>query len=169
LIGDLTGLLSTLKGLPLAYARDLQEDKEPIFDALDQLHVLIPAMTGLVDTLVFHPERLEALAPAGFSLATDMADWLVRHRIPFAQAHEITGRAVAFCEREGIGLEDLTDAQLTEISSYLSGEVRQVLTVHGAINARTGRGGTAEVRVQEQLSELDAAVTQELDRITTSK
>ena len=91
LIGNLTGLLATLKGLPLAYNRDLQEDKEPVFDSVDQLRLLLPAVAGLVETLTFHPERLEALAPRGFALATDLADWLVRQRVPFAEAHELAG------------------------------------------------------------------------------
>ena len=91
LIGDLTGLLSTLKALPLAYNRDLQEDKEPVFDSVDQLHVLIPAVAGMVGTLTFHPERMAELAPRGFSLATDVADHLVRSSVPFAVAHEVAG------------------------------------------------------------------------------
>ena len=93
LIGDHAGLLATLKGLPLAYNRDLQEDKEPVFDAVDTLHLLLPAIAGMIATLVFDTERLEALAPQGFSLATDIAEWLVRQRVPFRVAHEIAGRA----------------------------------------------------------------------------
>ena len=114
LIGNLTGLLATLKGLPLAYNRDLQEDKEPVFDSIDQLMILLPAVAGLVATLTFHPERLESLAPKGFSLATDIADWLVRQRVPFADAHHIAGACVRLCEREGIELGDLTADQLAE-------------------------------------------------------
>ena len=98
LIGNLTGLLATLKGLPLAYNRDLQEDKEPVFDSVDQLLVLTPAVAGLIATLTFDTERLASLAPRGFSLATDVADWLVRQRVPFAEAHHIAGAAVQFCE-----------------------------------------------------------------------
>ncbi len=154
LIGNLTGLLATLKGLPLAYNRDLQEDKEPIFDSLDQLRVLLPAVAGMVATLTFHPERLEELAPRGFSLATDVADWLVRRRVPFARAHEVAGEAVRFCEARGIELSDLTAAQLGEISPELGPAVLDVLTVHGSIDARSGRGGTATARVREQMGEL---------------
>ncbi|MEY4321138.1 MAG: hypothetical protein RLZZ471_1079, partial [Actinomycetota bacterium] len=95
LIGDLTGLLATLKGLPLAYNRDLQEDKEPVFDAVDQLTLLLPAFTGMVATMQFNRNRLELLAPAGFSLATDVAEWLVKKKVPFRDAHEITGKLVA--------------------------------------------------------------------------
>ncbi len=156
LIGNLAGLLATLKGLPLAYNRDLQEDKEPLFDGLDQLRVLLPAMAGMVGTLIFHPERLAELAPRGFSLATDMADWLVRQRVPFAQAHEITGAAVRYCEQRGLELSGLTDAQLREVSPSLTPSVRDVLTVAGSVTSRDGRGGTAPARVAEQLRELAA-------------
>jgi argininosuccinate lyase len=154
LIGNLTGLLATLKGLPLAYNRDLQEDKEPIFDSIDQLLTVLPAIAGMVSTLSFHRERLERLAPVGFSLATDIADWLVRQRIPFAEAHQIAGACVRRCEADGIELTELTAGDLAEISPYLTSEVRSVLSVTGSINSRTGRGGTAEVRVQEQLDEI---------------
>jgi argininosuccinate lyase len=154
LIGNLAGLLATLKGLPLAYNRDLQEDKEPVFDSIDQLLVLLPAVAGMVSTLTFHRERLESLAPRGFSLATDVADWLVRRRVPFADAHEIAGACVRHCESAGIELWDLTPAALAEISPLLEPGVLEVLTVAGSINSRSGRGGTAQIRVAEQLAEL---------------
>jgi argininosuccinate lyase len=158
LIGNLAGLLATLKGLPLAYNRDLQEDKEPVFDSIDQLKILLPALTGLVSTLKFHPDRLESLAGAGFALATDVADWLVRQHVPFARAHEIAGAAVRYCEARGIDLPDLTDFQLAEISDELRREVKDVLNVHGSIAARNGRGGTAGEQVKAQLAELSAAL-----------
>ena len=158
LIGNLTGLLATLKGLPLAYNRDLQEDKEPIFDSIDQLLIMLPAVAGMVSTLTFHPDRLAELAPKGFSLATDIADWLVRQRVPFAEAHEIAGACVRRCEADGIELTDLSADDLLEISPHLTAEVRSVLTVDGSINSRSGRGGTAEARVREQLTEVAAAV-----------
>jgi argininosuccinate lyase len=157
LIGNLSGLLATLKGLPLAYNRDLQEDKEPIFDSIDQLLILLPAIAGMVSTLRFHPDRLAELAPKGFSLATDVADWLVRQQVPFAEAHEIAGACVRRCEAEGIELTDLSTADLTELSPHLTPEVRSVLTVEGSINSRSGRGGTALARVQEQLDEVRTA------------
>jgi len=156
LIGNLTGLLATLKGLPLAYNRDLQEDKEPIFDSIDQLLIMLPAIAGMLSTLTFHSDRLAELAPKGFSLATDIADWLVRLRVPFAEAHEIAGACVRRCEAAGIELTDLSADDLVEISPQLTPEVRSVLTVEGSINSRSGRGGTAEVRVREQLAELEA-------------
>jgi argininosuccinate lyase len=156
LIGNLAGLLATLKGLPLAYNRDLQEDKEPIFDSIDQLLIMFPAIAGMVSTLTFHHDRLAELAPKGFSLATDIADWLVRQRVPFAEAHDIAGACVRRCEEAGVDLPDLSADHLAEISLYLTAEVRSVLSVEGSINSRSGRGGTAEVRVREQLSELEA-------------
>jgi argininosuccinate lyase len=154
LIGNLTGLLATLKGLPLAYNRDLQEDKEPVFDSVDTLLVLLPAVTGMVATLTFDTARLAELAPAGFSLATDVAEWLVRRGVPFREAHEIAGAAVRRCEELGCDLPDLDDDQLAGVSTYLTPEVRQVLTVEGSVASRDGRGGTAPVRVREQLAEL---------------
>jgi argininosuccinate lyase len=154
LIGNLTGLLATLKGLPLAYNRDLQEDKEPIFDSIDQLLIVLPAVAGLVSTLSFHRERMERLAPMGFSLATDIADWLVRQRVPFAEAHEIAGACVRRCEAEGLELTDLNADDLAEISPHLTSDVRSVLSVSGSINSRAGRGGTALPRVREQLNEV---------------
>jgi argininosuccinate lyase len=159
LIGNLSGLLATLKGLPLAYNRDLQEDKEPIFDSIDQLLVVLPAVAGMVSTLSFHHDRLERLAPMGFSLATDIADWLVRQRVPFAEAHEIAGACVRRCEADGIELGDLSTDDLAEISAHLTSDVRSVLNVMGSINSRTGRGGTALVCVREQLDEVREAMT----------
>jgi argininosuccinate lyase len=154
LIGNLSGLLATLKALPLAYNRDLQEDKEPVFDSVDTLEVLLPAFTGMIATMTVHGDRMAALAPAGFSLATDVAEWLVRQGVPFRDAHEIAGASVRYCEANGIELDQLTDAQLAEISPHLTSAVRDVLTVEGSLASRDGRGGTAPVRVAEQLAVL---------------
>jgi argininosuccinate lyase len=156
LVGNLTGLLTTLKALPLAYNRDLQEDKEPVFDSVDTLELLLPAVTGMVATLRFDTERLEELAPQGFSLATDLAEWLVREGVPFREAHEIAGACVRRCEQHGIELWDLTDEDLAAISPHLTPRVRSVLSVPGAIASRDARGGTAVERVREQLRELRA-------------
>ncbi len=164
LLGNLTGLMATLKALPLAYNRDLQEDKEPIFDSIDQLSVLIPAMVGMVGTLTFHEERMLELAPRGFSLATDVADWLVRQRVPFAEAHDIAGQAVSHCERRGIELGDLQESDLAEISAKLSPEVLTVLSVDGSVRARSGRGGTAPDQVRQQLQELSGELDRHLAR-----
>ena len=150
LIGDLTGLLATLKGLPLAYNRDLQEDKEPVFDAVDTLGMLLPAFAGMVRTLRFQPERMAALAPAGFSLATDLADWLVRQGVPFKEAHEVSGACVRLCEKRGIELAEMTDADLAGISPRLGPAVRDSLTVAASLAPRSQVGGTAPERVAEQ-------------------
>jgi argininosuccinate lyase len=112
----------------------------------------------MVATLTFHPERMAALAPRGFSLATDVADWLVRRRVPFTQAHEIAGACVRFCESRGLELSDLTPDQLPEISAELTPEVLDVLTVAGSIDSRSGRGGTATGQVRHQLAEIADAV-----------
>jgi argininosuccinate lyase len=158
LVGNLTGLLATLKGLPLAYNRDLQEDKEPVFDSVDTLEVLLPAFTGMIATLRFHTDRLAELAPAGFSLATDIAEWLVRQGVPFRVAHEVAGECVRVCEGKGIELADLSDADLAAVSEHLTPAVREVLTVEGSIASRSARGGTAQARVDDQLAELHGAV-----------
>ncbi|HLS49403.1 MAG TPA: argininosuccinate lyase [Actinomycetaceae bacterium] len=156
LLGNLTGLLATLKALPLAYNRDLQEDKEPVFDSIDTLTLLLPAMAGMVATMELHTERMAELAPQGFSLATDIAEWLVREGVPFRDAHDIAGACVRRCEAEGKELWDLSDAQLAEISPHLTPRVRDVLSVSGSVASRDGRGGTAPARVAEQLAEAQA-------------
>ena len=158
LIGNLTGLLATLKGLPLAYNRDLQEDKEPVFDSVETLEVLLPAFTGMVSTLRFDTARMAELAPQGFSLATDVADWLVRRHVPFREAHEISGALVRFCEEHGLELHEPTDEQYRAVSPLLTGEVREVLTVEGSVASRDGAGGTAPARVAEQRAELTARI-----------
>ena len=160
LIGNLTGLMATLKALPLAYNRDLQEDKEPVFDSVDTLEVLLPAVTGMVATLTFNTGRMAELAPQGFSLATDVAEWLVREGVPFRVAHEVAGACVRRCEELGIELADLTDEQFAEISPHLSPGVRDVLTAEGSVASRRGRGGTAPIRVREQLTELTEVAEQ---------
>ncbi|GAB3180461.1 argininosuccinate lyase [Nesterenkonia halophila] len=154
LIGDLTGLLTTLKGLPLAYNRDLQEDKEPLFDAVDTLELLLPAVSGMVGTLTFHTERMAELAPRGFALATDIAEWLVRQGVPFRVAHELAGEAVRVAEARDVELWDLTDDELAAVSEHLTPAVREVLTTLGSLNSRSSQGGTAVSAVAEQLTEL---------------
>ena len=156
LIGNLSGLLATLKGLPLAYNRDLQEDKEPVFDSVRTLEVLLPAFAGMVATMRFDTERMRALAPEGFSLATDVAEWLVKRGVPFRDAHEISGSLVRACEAQGIGLEDAGDGLLAAVSELLTPDVRDVLSVEGSVASRTGVGGTAPVRVGEQRAQLVA-------------
>ncbi|CQD15185.1 argininosuccinate lyase [Mycobacterium europaeum] len=151
LIGNLAGLLATLKAQPLAYNRDLQEDKEPVFDSVAQLELVLPAMAGLVASLTFDVERMAALAPAGYTLATDIAEWLVRRGVPFRAAHEAAGAAVRAAEGRAVGLDELSDDELAAISPELTPQVREILTVEGSVSSRDRRGGTAPVRVAEQL------------------
>ena len=158
LIGDLAGLLAVLKGIPLAYDRDLQEDKEPVFDQIDTLDVLGPAVAGMIATMTIHYPRLAELAPQGFSLATDNAEWLVKRGVPFREAHEISGACVRAAEARGVELADLTDEELAAASAHLTPGVRGVLTVEGSVAARAGRGGTAPARVAEQIDEAGAAL-----------
>ena len=160
LIGDLTGLLATLKGLPLAYNRDLQEDKEPVFDAIDQLEVLLPAVAGMIATLDFNTGRMAELAPQGFALATDVAEWLVRQGVPFRDAHEVAGDAVRVCEQRGIELWDLSDEDFAAISDRLTPGVREVLTVAGSLASRSAQGGTAPSAVAAQIGELERQVAE---------
>ena len=150
LIGNLTGLLSTLKAQPLAYNRDLQEDKEPIVDSVAQLNLLLPAMTGLVSTLTFHEDRMRELAPRGFTLATDLAEWMVRQGVPFREAHEASGACVRIAEERGVDLVELTDEDLAGVDKRLKPSVREVLTIDGAVASRGTKGGTAGVRVADQ-------------------
>ena len=164
LVGNLTGLLTTLKGLPLAYNRDLQEDKEPLIDSVTQLEVLLPAVTGMTATLEFDTARLAAMAPAGYSLATDIAEWLVRQGIPFRVAHEAAGECVALAEADGRSLDELTDAELAGVHPALTPAVRQVLTVTGSLASRDGFGGTAPVRVAEQLDLLRTQLVADRER-----
>jgi argininosuccinate lyase len=158
LIGGLTGLLTTLKGLPLTYNRDLQEDKEPVFDAVDTLLLVLPAMAGLIATLRVNPERLRRGASVGFTLATDLAEYLVRRGVPFREAHEVVGHLVVWCQVHDCDLADVSDADLAKVSEHLTPDVRQVLTVEGALAARKGYGGTAPERVAEQIIALRATV-----------
>lgn len=157
LIGNLAGLMATLKAQPLAYNRDLQEDKEPIIDSVAQLGLLLPAMRGLVSTLVFHTDRMHELAPAGFTLATDLAEWMVRQGVPFREAHEASGACVRLAESRGCTLNELTDEDFAMVDPRLTPSVRKVLTVEGAVASRSTRGGTAGPRVAEQRQRVEAA------------
>jgi len=151
LIGSVVSLLTMLKGLPLAYDRDLQEDKEPVFDAVDTLLTLLPAVAGMVATMRVRTERLAAAAPQGFSLATDIAEHLVTRGVPFREAHEAVGHLVVFCLSQDLDLHEVSDEDLARISPHLTPEVRSVLSVPGAIASRAATGGTAPGRVREQL------------------
>src|ERR1700691_244090 len=158
LIGGLTGVLTTLKGLPLTYNRDLQEDKEPVFDAIDTLLLVLPAMAGLISTIRFNSERMARSAAAGYSLATDLAELLVRRGVPFREAHEVVGHLVVWCQVHERELDEVSDEDLARVSPQLTPDVREVLTVHGALAARNTFGGTSPGRVAEQLAAVRAAV-----------
>ncbi|GAA3833488.1 argininosuccinate lyase [Sphaerisporangium flaviroseum] len=166
LIGDLVSLMTTLKGLPLTYNRDLQEDKEPVFDAVDTLLLVLPAVSGLVSTMRVNTARLESSAPEGFALATDLAELLVRKGVPFRDAHEAVGHLVVWCQVNDTTFEKLTEEDLAKISPHFAegpggvvvpgdeGGVPgalDVLNVQGALASRKGFGGTAPDRVRDQL------------------
>ncbi len=161
LIGNLTGLLATIKGLPFGYNRDLQEDKEPVFDSVEQLLLVLPAFTGMVSTLTFNAGVMKASAPEGFALATDIAEWLVRQGVPFREAHEIAGACVQMAEARSQELWDLTDSDLLSISHHLTPAVRDVLTVQGSLESRNAFGGTAPERVREQLEDLRSVISEQ--------
>ncbi|HLV76257.1 argininosuccinate lyase [Actinomadura hallensis] len=158
LIGHLVGLLTTLKGLPLTYNRDLQEDKEGAFDAVETLLLVLPAMSGLIATMRVNTERLEATAPEGFALATDLAELLVRRGVPFRDAHEVVGHLVVWCQVNDKDFGDLTDEELSKVSPHLTPDVREVLNVQGALASRKAYGGTAPDRVREQIAALRTLV-----------
>ncbi len=161
LIGDLTALLTTLKGLPLTYNRDLQEDKEPVFDAADTLLLVLPAMAGLISTMQIRAERLAQGASGGFALATDLAELLVRRGVPFREAHEVVGHLVVWCHVNDCDLPDVSDADLAKVSPHLTPDIREVLSVPGALAARKAHGGTAPEQVASQLAALRAVVEED--------
>ena len=157
LIGNLSGLLATLKGLPFAYNRDLQEDKEPIFDSVETLIVLLPALIGMVETAKFHEKVISSGAQAEFALATEIADYLAKKAVPFAQAHEAAGECVRLCEKSGIELHELSDEQLLKIHPELAPDLRDSLTTSGAVASRTSSLGTSTSSVLAQISDLKDA------------
>jgi argininosuccinate lyase len=159
LIGGLVSVLTMLKGLPLTYDRDMQEDKEPVFDAIDTLDLVLPALAGMISTMTVRADRLAAAAPAGFSLATEVADWLVRKGVPFREAHEVTGRLVALCVARECELDEVSDEDLRLVSEHFDPSVRDVLSVRSALAARTTPGSTGPGPVAEQL----AAAADQLD------
>ena len=158
-IGNLTSLLVVLKGLPFAYNRDLQEDKEPVFDSVDQLLILLPAITGMIETAQFNSAAISKGAADGFSLATEIADFLAKKQIPFATAHEVAGECVKFCEKNGIELDQLSDAQLLSIHPALTGEVKAFLNVKGAVASRTSSMGTSQKSVTAALAQLKKEIS----------
>ena len=153
IIGDLVALLVLLKGLPLAYAKDLQDDKPPLFDAHDLLTLSLAAMAGMIGDLEFVPERMRSAAAAGHATATDLADWLVRDAgVPFREAHHIAGRAVAVAEAQGKALDGLTLADLQAVDPRVGEAALAMLSVESSVAARTSYGGTSPVRVREAIA-----------------
>jgi argininosuccinate lyase len=153
IVGLLTGLMVTMKGLPLAYSKDMQDDKEPVFEAYDLLMLSLQALAGMVETVEFVPERMRAAAAQGYSTATDLADWLVREvDVPFREAHHITGRAVKAAEERGCDLADLPLDVLQTIDDRIDSRVFDVLSVDASVRSRTSYGGTAPERVREQIA-----------------
>ncbi|MCW3797528.1 argininosuccinate lyase [Sphingomonas sp. BN140010] len=157
ILGLLTGLMVTMKGLPLAYSKDMQDDKAPVFEVHDLLMLSLAAMTGMVETTRFRTDRMRAAAVNGFSTATDLADWLVREAgVPFREAHHITGRAVRAAEDRGCDLWDLPLDVLRNIDPRIDQRVYGVLTVEASVASRTSYGGTAPERVREQVARWQA-------------
>ncbi|MFZ4108347.1 MAG: argininosuccinate lyase [Candidatus Planktophila sp.] len=169
LIGNLVTVLTMLKALPFAYNRDLQEDKEPLFDSIDTLLLVLPAVTGMIATTDFDRDTMALAAPLGFSLATEIADYLVLKKIPFAQAHEAAGKCVALCEIDGRQLHQLNDSELGAIHPALDAGVRSVLTVHGALNSRTTHGATSPALVAEQISQAFKDNAASMEQITSAQ
>lgn len=158
-VGSLVALLTVMKGLPLAYAKDMQEDKEPVFDAADALSLSLAATAGMVRDMRPDLGRMRAVAGSGFSTATDLADWLVRvPRLPFRTAHHVTGRLVALAEARGVDLAGLTLAEMQAEEPGITGDVFGVLTVDASVASRTSLGGTAPLRVAEQAARWRAAL-----------
>jgi argininosuccinate lyase len=142
-----------MKGLPLAYSKDMQDDKEPVFEARDLLILSLEALAGMVETVEFVPERMRAAAAQGYSTATDLADWLVREaNVPFREAHHITGRIVKTAEEHGCDLADLPLDALQAIDRRIDGRVFDVLSVDASVRSRMSYGGTAPERVREQIA-----------------
>jgi argininosuccinate lyase len=163
-IGHLTGLLTVLKGLPLAYNKDLQEDKEAVFDAFDQVAAILEVLPPMLRTLRFRTERMAAAAAGGFSLATDVADHLVRRGMPFREAHALVGRVVAYCEANARDFSDLTAADWAAFHPLLA-ETRPPLTVREAIRAREVPGGTGPGQVSQALEHASARLAEAMDWI----
>jgi len=157
-IGNLTSMLIMLKGLPFTYNRDLSFDKHEVFDTIDKLLLVLPAMAGMIATMQVNREVLAAGAGAGFTLATDVADWLARKGVPFKEAHDIVGNMVRLCEERGHDLDQLSDSDFAALDERLTPDVRSVLDVRQALLSRCGAGGTSPVRVMEQILALEERV-----------
>lgn len=161
-IGDLSSLLIVMKGLPLAYSKDMQDDKEPVFEAADTMELAISAMTGMIRDLTVNEAVMAAAAGAGFTTATDIADWCVRALgMPFRRAHHVAGSLVKLAEDKGVGLEDLSLDEMRAIEPGITAEAQAVLTVASSVASRTSQGGTAPVRVRAAIAEARARLAEE--------
>ncbi|MBT1157356.1 argininosuccinate lyase [Aminobacter anthyllidis] len=150
--GHLIGLLTVMKGLPLTYSKDMQEDKEAVFDAAETLDLMLAAMTGMVGDMTINDQAMKKAAGSGYSTATDLADWLVREiGLPFREAHHVTGRAVALAESKKLGLEKLALEDLQSIHPGITADIFSVLSVQNSVKSRTSFGGTAPVEVKKQI------------------
>jgi argininosuccinate lyase len=159
IVGAFTALMVTMKGLPLAYSKDMQDDKEPVFEARDLLMLSLQALAGMVGTVEFVRDRMRIAAGQGFSTATDLADWLVREAdVPFREAHHITGRAVKAAEELGCGLAELSITDLKAIDERIDARVYDVLTLDASVRSRNSYGGTAPERVREQIAAAKGAL-----------
>jgi argininosuccinate lyase len=153
IMGCMTSLMVTMKGLPLAYSKDMQDDKAPVFEAYDLLALSVAAMTGMIASVAFNTGRMRAVAASGFSTATDLADWLVReYKMPFREAHHVTGSVVKMCEQRGHGLDTLTADDLAAIVPALAGCSLPDLSIDGSVASRTSAGGTAPLRVRQAIA-----------------
>lgn len=152
--GAMTALVMTMKGLPLAYSKDMQDDKPPVFEAHDLLGLSLSAMTGMIAEVAFNDVKMRELAESGFSTATDFADWLVREaKLPFREAHHITGEVVALAEKQGCGLADLTLEQFQVVDARISKNVFDVLSIDASVASRLSYGGTAPNQVKVQIGQ----------------
>ena len=170
-IGNLTTLLVVLKALPFAYNRDLQEDKEPVFDSVDQLLMLLPAVTGMVQSATFIPQSISSGAAAGFTLATEIADYLAKKGVPFAEAHEVAGKCVQYCESNGLELDQIAEDALLKIHPKLGRDLYQLLNVEAAVGSRKSIMGTSPKSVEMAIKHLDKEVdafAKEISRIRTA-
>ncbi|MGA1706560.1 MAG: argininosuccinate lyase, partial [Candidatus Nanopelagicaceae bacterium] len=172
LLGNLVSVMTVLKGLPFAYNRDLQEDKEPIFDSIDTLLVTLPALRGMVESAKFDRDRITKGAVDGFALATEVADYLVRRGIPFAQAHEITGAAVRRAESLGLTLEAMGIDEFRSINSSFDKDLVEVLSAHSAVGSRRSAMGTSpdsvarsNLKLKAKLKEHEEFMHQEVERL----
>ena len=163
LIGHLAGLLATLKGLPSAYDKDLQEDKPPVFDAAENLMRMIPVMTGVIDSLSIHADRMAAALDPNM-LATDLADYLVERGVPFREAHGLAGRAVRRAIELGLQLDQLPMSELQSISKVFAEDVVKVFDFQSSVDRRSAIGGTGSTAVRDQLEQAKNYLTQYVAR-----